>query len=611
MARNDRLETQEESLSEVRNVVRSALAGAGEVPELLIRAVAEGAGERSAVEAATRRIFGENKPLELVLFDTDRIGSYVFESSRPPVLKGASVILERLNQQIAGDHEDKVIFSGGGEGLLLVPAGQGKGLCEDIEKLFRKRTAEALSVTTLCLPVDPAEFVASESGPVSGGLKGVRLVAGTAAVLGRARDQVRRIKEQALPARKEIPGSAVRCESCRDREGTKPLPVKSRGDEQAPGGAEDGALVKGEALCSACALRWSKGRPEINGISLEELVETYALAQAKKAPPSTANGASPLPLEGKERYVGFLYADGNAMGQLFGGLESLAQLRFLSRAVAHVFGRVEGRVRELMVEEVGREVPFLSLLGGGDETVLILPAPLAVAVAERLPAWVGEASREVEGLQGVLEERGLQELTVGSGLVICEHKFPVKYQFGLAKTLQKNAKTLFYGAGSQTPPSALDFEVVTEGSPMGEALETARGVAYRTDDASFWRTCRPYTAERFSQLVHQVRSLAEQKMGKSQLYALQHGAAEGRLIFLNFLLYQVARNKKRYGRWLEAQNPPVLMAEPGAVQRFFLWSLHRGGGAAPETGTWIPDALQLAPFLGAEVGDLDPSREEG
>jgi hypothetical protein len=73
------------------------------VPKALVDAIASGRGDRSAVQEQSRRLFGSDLPLDLVLFDTDSIANYVFESSLPPVITGASTILRELNDRIAKD----------------------------------------------------------------------------------------------------------------------------------------------------------------------------------------------------------------------------------------------------------------------------------------------------------------------------------------------------------------------------------------------------------------------------------------------------------------------------------------------------------------------------
>ncbi len=569
-------QTVKESREAVARVARAALTPGlngttGEVPELLINAVASGQGDRDAVLMETRRAFGTEKPLDLVLFDTDRIASYVFESSRPPVIAGASTLLRDLNDEIASKaYREWVIFSGGGEGILLVPAGRGERICREIEALYAAKTGGALEATTGFLPVGPHELVADRGEEKAA--DGVRLVSGTAAALSRLRDLVRRDKDERGPESESVAGGRERCSSCRDRAAGKRDIREFRPDSAGP-------------LCDPCALRWQVGRREIQGVSFEELVEAAG------------------PERAKAKYIGFLYVDGNAMGALFGGLSSFAQIRFLSQAVREVFARLRSRAREmartLVHDGAGRDLPFVSYLGGGDEVIWILPGGLAVQVAARLQEWTEEESRAIADLPRLLEERtGVPFLTFGAGLVLCGYSYPVRYQYSLCKELQKSAKSLAYGAPGAPPASAIDFEVLTEASPLSESLDAARAFTDRTEDPRFRRSCRPYTAGRFVQLIDRMARLrdGDVNLATSQLYALQDGVREGRRVFLNFLGYQIARKPAgiKYQNWLRAFD--VNPADRAAIERFFIHELAKG------SGTWIADGLQLAPFLDRREG---------
>src|SRR5262249_10140094 len=150
-----------------------------------------------------------------VLFDTDRIADFVFESSRPPVIAGASLLLRELNKQIGDDFGKWAVFSGGGEGLLLVPRGRGAEICDAIRERFRRQTAGSLSVTAVWLPASPEEFISQRSENEAA--EGARLVSGTQAVLCRLRDLARRHKDEKPPLRPSVSGGAERCASCRDR----------------------------------------------------------------------------------------------------------------------------------------------------------------------------------------------------------------------------------------------------------------------------------------------------------------------------------------------------------------------------------------------------------
>ncbi len=563
------------SRKRVAAAARAALAAGFEgrperVPEVLVIAVADGRGDPESVARATREAFGDRPPLELVLFDTDQIGQYVFESSRPPVISGASRILERLNQRIGEKYRRYAVFSGGGEGILLAPAGEGEAICAEIEEMYDAETEGALGVTTDHTPVLPADFLGT-GGEEAEPAGGVQLVSGTPAVLARVRDRIRDKKQQRLPSLNPVEGGKSRCISCRDRAGAVAAKELRKG-------------LPGE-LCRPCARRWRVGRSLIAGVSFEAMIKAFA-----------GNGDAS---RSKESYLGFLYADGNAMGNLFGRLRSLAELRFLSQAVAHTFKQVHDRAvdraREITPAGGEEEPSFLSFLGGGDEAIWILPAPVAVSVAEDVAAWVESEAAAVPGLGALLERAGLKRLTVGTGLVLCEHKYPVRYQFELAKDLQKSAKKPFYKMPPRDAPSFIDFEVLTDASPASEDLDDARSLAYGTEEARFSRTCRPYAAEGFRKLLDCVRKAGASGVGKAQLYALQTGAAEGKRLFLNYLLYQIVRNRKRYQPWLGAMQ--VDLYQPGALEGFFVHPRENKREA-----TWIPDALQLAPFLGNSKG---------
>ena len=559
-----------ESRDHVAEVARAALAqaaGDGKAAPELVQAIADGRGERGRVAGLARQLGGDGKPLELVLFDTDRIASYVFESSRPPVLAGASRILRDLNLEIDARHSRQVIYSGGGEGLLLVPRGQGAAVCAEIEGRFREATAGALAVTADHLPVSPEDLLA-DAGEASAA-DGIRLVSGTQSVLSRLRDSVRERKDGRLPARASVAGESARCVSCRDRQAGE-TDCPRRGLDDQPEGK----------LCEPCRLRWERGRRLIAGNSFEDIVERFVEARG------TAGGTG-----ARVRYLGLLYADGNGMGQLFGRLGSLAELRFASTAVARVFDETRERVEE----EVGQVAPeiLLSLLGGGDEAIWILPGALAVRAAERLAAWVDAAAAAIPGLLPLLTAAGVSRLTFGAGLVLCDLGFPVRYQHALASALLKSAKAMFQGAAARRDAvSSIDFAVLTDSSPLSEDLPSARALAYATDDPGFVRTCRPYTCESFADLLATARRTRQARLGKSQLYGLQTGATEGLKVFRNHLRYQIARKPAgpRYQAWMGHGGLP----DRDEIDRFFLRGVD-GGGAK---GTWIPDMLELMPFLG-------------
>jgi hypothetical protein len=548
------------------------------IPEILCRAVAKGEGDRSEVAGLAGKL-GPEAGFDLVRFDTDRIASFVFESSRPPVLAGASKILRDLNRTIARDFAEWALLSGGGEGLLLAPRGRGAEICRRIEDVYQLASAGALGVTTAWLSVRPEDFLpapGSESEPRDG----IRVVSGTPALLSRLHDEIRKKKDERFHDLPSVAGHRPRCRSCRDREAGATT-LRSLGRPEEAG-----------AVCDPCARRWRAGQSEIEGLSFEELIDHWT---------GTRQEASR-----KESYLGFLYADGNGMGALFGKLRSLGELQTLSGEVTGSFESlravVENEVRAALPERERGRAPrlFLDLLAGGDEVIWILPAALAVHVAERLDAWLAAEVAARPGLIKVLSQHGRKGLSIGIGLALCGVGYPVRYQYHLAKALQKHAKDRTYASGIDS--STIDFELLTDSSPLSQDFKALRGLFTETREKGFIRTCRPYGCGELTELRKQIESALDNGLAISQLYGLAAGSQEGHLPFLNLLRYQIARKPagERYQAWLKQCG--VDPASPAELERFFVHS--RGQEAA----LWIQDALDLLPFLEGARVRLDAGR---
>ena len=292
------------------------------------------------------------------------------------------------------------------------------------------------------------------------------------------------------------------------------------------------------------------------------------------------------------------------MGALFGKLRSLDHLQKLSGEVTGCFeslrGTVEKEVRKALPEQDhGRASRlFLDLLAGGDEVIWILPAALAVHVAERLDAWLAAEVESRPGLTKVLSRHGRKKLSIGIGLALCGLGYPVRYQYQLAKALQKHAKD----SASGLEESTLDFELLTDSSPLSQDFKALRRLFTKTQEESFIRTCRPYGCGELTDLRRRIESALDNDLAISQLYGLAAGSQEGRLPFLNLLRYQIARKPagERYQAWL--RKCEVDPASPAEIEKFFIHT--RGEGAA----LWIQDALDLLPFLEGARARLEAGR---
>lgn len=291
------------------------------------------------------------------------------------------------------------------------------------------------------------------------------------------------------------------------------------------------------------------------------------------------------PKQVKNNYLGFLYTDGNAMGRFFAGLASLSELRLVSGLVKKAFDVSSSKVSALAQSYKFEQNLILDVLGGGDEKIWILPASLALKVCRQLPGWLDEALAHEPEWTKYFKKKGMDRtgITTGTGLVICDCKYPVQYQYALAKALQQNAKKRYY-RGEEN--SFVDFAVISDASPLAEDLEDARELAYASADARFRLSLRPYSHGELEELCEKLAGVTH-----SQVYALRDAAREGADVFANFVCYQAARLEKSYQQWLEPLGPGWYRQEN--ILSFFIDATP--GRSVP--GTWLGDGVELMPFL--------------
>jgi len=167
-------------------------------------------------------VVGQLGGIALLSADTDKIKDYVFESARLPEIRGASMILDYLNQGWPLDsqtpsnireiflyyglptrrnkndtREDCIIYAGGGSLLAIVPIEFAKILKSDIERIYSQST-KAATITCVWNPVSAKDLCENFNR-----------------VMKLQRLRLRRAKEEKelLPFFEAIP-YARRCESC-------------------------------------------------------------------------------------------------------------------------------------------------------------------------------------------------------------------------------------------------------------------------------------------------------------------------------------------------------------------------------------------------------------
>jgi hypothetical protein len=497
----------------------------------------------------------------LVVLETQKVKSYLFASPFLRETRGASLLLDLCNRKKI---EEKVlskinrssweiIYLGGGSGrVLFKDDNDAQSFRKAVLALYRRETATGRVAVEI---VDRGKEMKGKSLP-------------NAVEWG-----VNRCKKSKLGRTEGVPMLAGRwlrpCTSC----GQEPAEVRHE---------EFGSHF----LCQGCRLK----RASVNKLYVEVEVkpgEKRDRVLKTESELKEVNGPDFIPdfiyttlsryLEGKNRrlqlpqdfneigaasnpanYLGFIYADGNRMGEVLRELGQLLQgadddtaikaLRAFSQlvdqttreAAVEAVLTVVGTDREMVVsEEVAKKTRASELhslkaeflMAGGDDLILAVPAHCALDVAvcfiERYQAKTNKLIEECKNKGELPTDFAPQGLTTSAGVVIAHAHFPASDLASLAGDLMKIAKKKAaeeFGSGVEI--GTLDFLVVSEA--VSEPVRERRRREYVQTMANLSGsglrevklTERPYTAAAAVELIEFIRALKQTKVPRNKLKAL-------------------------------------------------------------------------------------------
>jgi len=584
-----------------------------------------------------------NAPVAILSADTDKVQDYVFESARLPEIRGGSMLLQGLNEEVAGlvkqaVDPDCVIYAGGGSLLAVVPddADLLAELKLKIEASYPQRTGVA---TTTCItysttagelrdgygmatleavnalrqahPADWARIavgyeVHGQDGKPPGEVSKEDFKAhrGFGQIVKLAGVELRRRKDSRLlaPFYEALP-HAQRCHSC----GKRPAARMYRLHEEP------------WPLCPPCALK-IETRYADRSHWLDEYLAFLARhpdlesAYYDEYGPDEVKIANDLGEIGqacasRSGYVGFIYADGDSVGRLLETRRTIAEFRRVSQTLKEVTENVVYQALAELVQpaEVKREQgkrkredvvvhPFEIITIGGDDVLLIVPGDVALPLATHICELFGK------GMAGFQLPDG-RAVAMSAGVVIAESHNPVRALRDVAgQLLKRGAKRRAHDERT----AALDFLVLKSQSMLRRDIgdlratypiklpgEGARG-ALRLTGA-------PYTLAEMKTLLLLLRRMRLAGFPTNQLQQLVETLHEGRQRGSLFFLYQQARLHER---------------ETGAILRALAkaWHFDEKKDPIPWNRTeGDPDAdvayISILPDL-AELYDFVPAKKE-
>ena len=470
--------------------------------------------ERESPERLKDAFQGQNRPLALVSFDVDRIKDFVFTSVKPMEIRGASEMVRELTDEESltdescsiykllgnfGLSKDNVIFAGGGNGLLIVPADKAEKIVREIELRFARRTKVG-SCTAVWQKFYPHELLLGPDGgecqskALPKGIGVIPALSGGSTIpfgkivqlLGDRLQEAKR--EKIVRGNFPISGILKRCTSC----GILPAWKEYRVGEEI------------DWLCEACYEKRLRGRKEIRSDEKE-------LPEAK----SINDIAGETAREGRA-YIGVIYADVNRMGKMLSEMERIEQY--------HIFSETVTKVMEETKKDVVRELSlagrYQSPVVGGDDVLLVLPANEVLQAVMTLSEGIENGfKQEGEKIGGDLAEK-LKKLRIGVGFVIVPQHFPLRFAVQYAEELMRKAKELGYSQEE----SCIDFMVIKDASLLNSDIESLRRELYFKRwpkyGATIKLTKKPYSFGDFGDLLTDLGEIKTQ-IPQSQLFSVR------------------------------------------------------------------------------------------
>ena len=441
--------------------------------------------------------------MALVAWDTDQIKRYVFATPKLREIRGASALLDDLNEKqiphIVG--KDRMVFAGGGTAMAIVSdLGEAEALIQQVEGLYRRRTKSA-EITGACLEMSDAGTSFGEYAR-------------------RLNFKLRATKDSKTRQHSLLTSPVLKaCDSCGQS------PAESESDEN--------------IVCQSCLIKRQESRRVRDGKAssrLQQLLE-YANARGqltgfsvRSNAPQDFNdiGEASLP----SGYIGFIYCDGNRMGALLSQLTERDVFSSLSE-------KIRGTLREATFDALcqhfrdlksDKTLPFEIIFIGGDDVVLVTAADKAIDIAIAL---CSEFERRSETF---LKDAGLeshrQHLTMSAAVVLAHASLPIYHLQAIADDLLKSSKrrSLDILENQKAEVGCVDFHVVTASASDLPSLLRRTNWERRDGGMRLDLTERPYTDRELERLVRQIRALRTAKFPSSKLQMIYESIVDQSMV---------------------------------------------------------------------------------
>jgi hypothetical protein len=411
----------------------------------------------------------------LLAAEADKIQDFVFRSSRLREVVGGSQLLSRFCKDVPfllkpdNTEMEVVINAGGSFRILFDDEERAKEFGANLAEVYRRATGSSLTVAELVEVIGIDDFDKANE---------------------MAEDNLRKAKRwrEGWQSQEHMPYIAF-CSSCGIGLATTYATYHKSEDKQ--------------YLCVSCLNKSAEREGHEHaeelgpflGAFYKEVIKEPALAswpgkeerngRSKKDPTEDIADYDP------RRYVAYLLADGNAMGEVFGKCKDPDKMQKLSNGLTQAMHHALAvPTKKIMGPSDDLFIPVLPLILGGDDLFALIPAPWALDFADQFCRVFEEEMDELINTQLGLN---MPRPTVSVAVVICKSKHPYKLAHEAGETKLKDAKRIGkrIKLAKNRPYSTVHFEVVLGGRlvsemPSKEIRPTLRPYLVIDNDESEW-----------------------------------------------------------------------------------------------------------------------------
>ena len=518
----------------------------------------------------------------LLAGDVDAIKEFVFETSFLPQIRGGSQLLidceeevKRYMRRVNG----KKIYCDGGSFLFDVPSEEIESAKRDIENIYLKTTHTA-TVTMASeqeilqqekLPLLNFEvsrqldrfasriFIAAPQREHNKDSYGLR----TSFLSGKVREC--KLEKRNAPFLEAL-AFGDRCECCGKRMASKVLLLK----------AEPREILK---VCIVCQRKHNRGRSGDDG-TRGKFNEKFSIFLEKKdlrIRSRQPGDLDDLVNSAKRKYLAFIYADGNNIGDLLSRANSEEDYRAISDCLSE---GTKDSLFNALYSVCGPALrndgnwPFEIINVGGDDVTLLIQAGYAWEVAIKFLENFGKTVTACINKHKLGEFPPDWQITASCGISIADKSYPIRFLQRLAEGSLKRAKRKAKEDKNKLT-SAIDF-LWLPNPIICESIESLAGYYHRKDRSL---TARPYILDDAISLQNFAKDALDM-IPSTQRHLWAEALDRGKNASMNAIFYNIARQsdeKKRKSQELLLSRITALITSGNMQAQDSLWAFRKDG----------------------------------